>query len=170
MGEKRIFYILPPHLFHMLKPVADHHLARLECFNPSFTQKMRFLDIRVCKNIQIITFTTTSVCICICLKLFTWKMWCQASRDRMKTHKCPWHYVQHRSPFRNCLFIQVYGKNQSAYLGLVEQVRGKHGDGVVSLDEPGGRQAFYVLLFVDDYQQADFSAQSGAFYIKKAPQ
>ena len=61
MGEKRIFCILPPHLFHMLKPVADHHLARLECFNPSFTQKMRFLDIRICKNIQIITFTTISV-------------------------------------------------------------------------------------------------------------
>ena len=42
-------------------------------------------------------------------------------------------------------------QNQFAHLGLVEQVRGEHGEGMVGLDEPGGRQAFHVLLFVDNY-------------------
>ena len=41
------------------------------------------------------------------------------------------------------------------HLGLVEQVRGEHGDGEVGLDEPWGRQAFYILSFVYDYYQVE---------------
>ena len=45
-------------------------------------------------------------------------------------------------------------KKSNTYLGLVQQIRRKHGDGVVGLDEPRGGQTFNVLKVVFEYLQS----------------
>ena len=49
--------------------------------------------------------------------------------------------------------IEKNEKNNT-YLGLVQQIRRKHGDGVMGLDEPRRGQTFNVLKVVFEYLQS----------------